>query len=77
MDGPLKSGHLIKIFEFLIPHIREFFIPELVPGSAFTLKIGFIKLSQRIGRVISLDLAIPRYKYIKVLLNVSGESNTL
>jgi hypothetical protein len=77
MDGFLKSGHLIKIFEFLIPYIHEPFMLKLVLGSIFTLKASFIKLSQGIGRIINLDLAILRYKYIKVLVNVNGESNTL
>jgi hypothetical protein len=77
MDGSLKSDHLIKIFEFLVFHMREPSMSELVPGSAFTLKTSFIRLSQGIGKVINLNLAIPKYRYIKVLLNVSGENNTL
>jgi hypothetical protein len=45
MDNSLKNDHLIKIFKFLVFYIREPFIPELVPRSAFTLKTDFIKLS--------------------------------
>jgi hypothetical protein len=77
MDGFLKNDYLVKIFKFLVPYMREPFIPELVPRSVFTLRVNFIRLSQGIGRVINLDLVIPRYKYIKMLLNVSGENNTL
>jgi hypothetical protein len=45
MDGSLKNNHLIKIFEFLIPYIRELFMSELIPRSAFIFKISFIKLN--------------------------------
>jgi hypothetical protein len=69
------GNNLVDVF--LIPHMREPFMPELVPGSAFTLRAGSIRLSQGIGRVINLDLAMLRYRHIKMLVNVSGESNTL
>jgi hypothetical protein len=75
MDGSLKNGHLIKILEFLLSYIRDPFMPELVPRFTFIFKAGFIGLSQGISRVINLDLAILRYRYMRV--NVSGESNTL
>jgi hypothetical protein len=77
MNDSLKSNYLVKIFKFLIFYMREPFMPKLVPRSAFTLKINFIKLSQGIGRVINLNLAILKYKCIKVLMNVNGENNTL
>jgi hypothetical protein len=77
MDGFLKNDHLIQIFEFLILYMRESFILKLIPRSAFTLKTSFIKLSQGIDKVINLDLIILRYKYIKVLVNVNDENNTL
>jgi hypothetical protein len=77
MDSFLKNNHLIKIFEFLILYMRKLFMLELVPGSAFTFGASFIRLSQGINKVINLDLAMLRYRHIKVLANVNGENNTL
>jgi hypothetical protein len=65
MDGLLKSGHLVKIFELLLPHMCEPSMPELVSGSAFTFRAGSIWLSQGISRVIDLDLAILRHRHTR------------